>query len=316
MSTLQSSISTAAALIRQGAVVAFPTETVYGLGASALNAEAVARIFEIKGRPRFDPLIVHIAGLDQLSTVAAEIPGNARELIQRFWPGPLSIVLPKQTAIPDIVTAGLPTVAVRCPDHEVALRLIESAGVPIAAPSANVFGGISPTTAEHVRTQFGDRLSCILDAGPCRIGIESSVISFVDERPALLRHGGVSLEQITELIGPVAIATSEDAQPASPGQLSRHYAPSTPLDLIEGELPDPGSERVGLLTFQAPRTERDFAAVEILSVQGCMREAAANLFAALRRLDALALDRIIASAVPEVGLGRAIMDRLRRAACR
>lgn len=303
-----------AEIIRQGGLVAFPTETVYGLGANAFNADAVAKIFELKGRPRFDPLIVHIAEPAQIGALVAHVPQLARELIDRFWPGPLSLVLPKNDSVPDIVTAGLPSVAIRCPAHPVARRLIELAGSPIAAPSANLFCTVSPTTAQHVMDQFGDRLPHVIDGGPCPVGVESAVVSFLGKRPALLRPGGVSAEEIEAVIGSLEIATAGGSQPVSPGQLPRHYAPTTPLELTTAP-PRPGA-LVGLLTFGPPPSRSGFAAVEVLSERGCLREAAANLFAAMRRLDALGLDYIIARPLPEKGLGYAVMDRLRRAAAK
>ena len=313
MATEQEILS-AAEVIRDGGLVAFPTETVYGLGANALDADAVAQIFELKGRPRFDPLIVHVASPEKLPPLVERVPQLAMDLIARFWPGPLSLVLRKRDCVPDVVTAGMPSVAVRCPAHPIALRLIDAAGVPIAAPSANVFCAVSPTTAQHVVEQFGDRLSIVLDGGPCKVGVESTVVSFLDDQPVLLRPGGVTVEEIEDVIGPLKIATADGSQPLSPGQLPRHYAPSTPLVLTTAP-PRPGS-RVGLLAFGPPSSRTDFAAIEVLSERECVREAAANLFAAMRRLDALKLDYIVARPVPEVGLGQAIMDRLRRAAAR
>lgn len=309
-----SQIDFAARLIRQGELVAFPTETVYGLGANAFDANAVVRIFEMKGRPRFDPLIVHIAGPEALPSLARQIPDCVGELMSRFWPGPLSLVLPKQPKVPDIVTAGLPSVAIRCPAHEVARSLIERAGVPIAAPSANRFGCVSPTTAAHVAEQFGDQLKVILDAGPCQVGVESTVLSLVDERPVLLRPGGVPLEDLEAILGKVEIAGTDDISPSSPGQLSRHYSPGTRLILTDHPVDFEPGQRVGLLALDASQPESGFAVVEYLSQNGCLREAAANLFAAMRRLDAAGLDFLVARPIPEVGLGRAIMDRLRRAA--
>lgn len=309
-------IANAAGAIRQGGLVAFPTETVYGLGANALDAEAVAKIFEIKGRPRFDPLIVHVASADDVLPLVKHVPDTARVLIERFWPGPLSIVLPKRPLIPDIVTAGLPSVAVRCPSHAIARKLIETAGVPIAAPSANQFCSVSPTTAQHVVEQFGDRLSMILDGGPCDVGVESSVVSFFQDQPMLLRPGGVAAEEIEKLIGPLLIETNEADRPVAPGQFPRHYSPSTPLFLSTDVRPPRPAGRVGLLSFGKPMHADGFVAVEVLSERECLREAAANLFAAMRRLDAQQLDFIIACPVPEIGLGRAIMDRLRRAAAK
>jgi L-threonylcarbamoyladenylate synthase len=309
-----SEIQLAAKMIRDGGLVAFPTETVYGLGANALDANAVASIFEMKGRPRFDPLIVHVAGTADLMGLVENIPEMAQELIAKFWPGPLSVVLPKRALVPDIVTAGLASVAVRCPGHDVALRLISEAGVPIAAPSANRFGGVSPTSAAHVAEQFQHQLAHILDAGPCSIGVESTVVSFMEPQPLLLRPGGVTLEEIEAIIGPISIGKTDDVSPSSPGQLTRHYSPSTRLILTDDEDIAVHGERIGLLTLQAPTSRGQFEAVEVLSEKGCLREAATNLFAALRRLDLLPLDCIIARPVPAVGLGRAIMDRLQRAA--
>lgn len=309
--TTEEEIAAAAQTIRQGGLVAFPTETVYGLGANALNPDAVAQIFELKGRPRFDPLIVHISRPESLVTLVEQVPKQATELINRFWPGPLSIVLPKKVDVPDIVTAGLSNVAVRCPAHPLARRLIEAADVPIAAPSANVFCAVSPTTAQHVVDQFGGRLSHVLDGGPCEVGVESTVVSLSKGKPLLLRPGGVTVEELEEAIGPIGRAKPNGNKPASPGQLPRHYAPSTPL-MLSNVAPQPG-KRVGLLAFSAPAKDEGFEAIEILSDSESYREAATNLFAAMRRLDTLQLDYIVARPVAEVGLGHAIMDRLRRA---
>ncbi len=279
-------IIAAASMIRQGGLVAFPTETVYGLGANALDAAAVAGIFEVKGRPRFDPLIVHIAEPQQQMDVARSVPPRAMKLMEEFWPGPLSLVLEKQPHVPDIVTAGLSSVAIRCPAHDLARRLIQAAGVPVAAPSANRFGAVSPTTADHVVEQFGIEVPIVLDDGPCRIGVESTVISFVDSPdgcPTILRHGGIALEEIEDFVGSVRIRLHEESRPASPGQSLRHYSPTTRLVLSTDELPTDeatGTTRVGLLSFQRPISSYVFSATEVLSEQGCLREAAANLFAA------------------------------------
>ena len=306
-------ITRAAETIRQGELVAFPTETVYGLGANAYDASAVAKVFELKGRPRFDPLIVHVADPAILHELVEHVPPVALEIVSRFWPGPLSLVLPKRDCVPDIVTAGLPNVAVRCPAHPIARRFIEAAGVPIAAPSANRFCAVSPTTANHVADQFGDQLAQIIDGGPCEVGLESTVVSFVDEHPVLLRPGGVTVEELEAMVGPLQVVQDLEGQrPASPGQLPRHYAPSTPL-VLTTDRPREGM-KVGLLAFGTPDNISDYAAIESLSDQECLHEAAANLFAAMRRLDSLQLDYIAACPVPEVGIGSAIMDRLRRAA--
>jgi L-threonylcarbamoyladenylate synthase len=308
-------IRKAAEIIKKGGIVAFPTETVYGLGADAFNPIAVARVFEAKRRPYFDPLIVHVDHHIDLEKLVIEIPSNARKLIERFWPGPLTIVLLKREEVPDIVTAGLSTVAVRMPNHPMALSLIKLADCPIAAPSANPFGYLSPTTAEHVRDQLSDQIDFVLDGGPCEVGVESTIISFSEEKPRLLRPGGVSLEEIESVIGKVEINPNELEKPSAPGMLPRHYAPRTPivLDWDEKNLDIYKNKKIGLLAFQEPRNHLKFKSVEVLSKKGDLREAAANLFAAIRRLDALNLDLIVAESIPEIGLGRAIMDRLRRA---
>lgn len=308
-------ISRAAAILRAGGVVAFPTETVYGLGASAFDERAVARVFEIKGRPRFDPLIVHVSGLEAAAALAADIPPAVERLARRHWPGPLTLVLPKHPVVPDLVTAGLPTVAVRCPRHPVALELLREVGGPIAAPSANRFGGLSPTTAEAAAEQLGEGPDLILDGGPCAVGVESTIVAFEPDGPVMLRPGGLSLEEIEAEIGPVRIAPATDERPRAPGRLARHYAPRTPVRLMEDALPDDRTAaRSALLTLRAPPDAERYAAVEALSPAGDLREAAARLFAALRRLDAMGLDCIFAELMPETGLGRAINDRLRRAA--
>jgi L-threonylcarbamoyladenylate synthase len=309
-------VAAAADLIRRGQLVAFPTETVYGLGADATNAGAVARIFAAKARPSFDPLIVHIDRLDRLSAVASQVPRMAMTLAERFWPGPLTVVLPKTAAIPPIVTAGLASVAVRVPDHDVARALLAAADTPIAAPSANPFGYVSPTTAAHVESQLGD-LPLILDGGPCRIGVESTIVSFVGPVPTLLRPGGIGLEDIERCIG--AVRRGEDtAQPLAPGQLPRHYAPRLPIAIVDALHDVPLAERAGAaLLLPMPMAGTDgFAHVETLSADGALTAMAANLFAALRRLDGGSYGRVYAVAVPESGLGRAIMDRLRRASAR
>ncbi len=334
-------IQKAAQIIQEGGLVAFPTETVYGLGADALNPYAVAEIFEVKNRPTFDPLIVHVADVRQAEILVLKFPSAALKLIEKFWPGPLTVVLPKSSMVPDIVTSSLPNVAIRVPNHPLALELIRESGRPIAAPSANLFGQVSPTTAEHVRQSFGGKIGMILDGGPCLVGVESTVISFVDKEPVLLRPGGAPLEEIQSLIGPVRIAAQtpgkpplargpqaegqalgvpgQGAQPQNgpgllaPGQLENHYAPHTPL-VLGGSLESlPKGKRIGWLGLQAPADPGLFAALEVLSDHQDLREAAANLFAAIRRLDEKNLDVIWALPVPDQGLGRAINDRLAKA---
>lgn len=312
----------AAAALRAGGLVAFPTETVYGLGARAHDAAALARIFEAKRRPFFDPLILHVADRAQFdSLIAPETRRDARAriLMERFWPGPLTLVLPKAADVPDLATSGLPTVAVRMPAHPVALDLIRAAGFPLAAPSANPFGRLSPTAAAHVQAHFAGGIELILDGGPCAVGVESSIVSLAGGTATLLRAGGVPREAIEAAIGPLAAGPATAARPQAPGQLPGHYAPRTPLRIlaIDGAAAPPASpeagKRTGYLAFRGVPAG-PYAAAEILSPRGDLREAAANLFAALHRLDAAGLDGILAEAVPEEGLGAAIMDRLRKAA--
>lgn len=317
-------IDEAVALLRSGEAVAFPTETVYGLGANALDPVAVARIFAIKDRPRFDPLIVHVASPDELRGLVTEEDAadpRVATLVERFWPGPLTLVLGKSDVVPGIVTAGLDTVGVRMPDHPVALALLRATGFPLAAPSANRFGGVSPTRAEHVAMQLAGRVRLVLDGGPSRVGVESTVLLLAGGRSTLLRPGGLPLEAIEDAIGRVQIPEAAEARSLSPGRASSHYAPRAPLVLAEpGATPRSEGRRVGLLAADdagratAESVGGPFAVVAVLSPTGDPVEAAARLFDALHELDALDLDGIVAQPVAEDGLGRAVMDRLRRAA--
>jgi L-threonylcarbamoyladenylate synthase len=307
-------LTEAAGILRAGGLVAIPTETVYGLAANALDARACAAIFEAKQRPWFDPLIVHIADAADLERLCRPIDDRARRAVERFWPGPLTLVLPKTDAVPELVTSGLPTVAVRMPAHPVARELIRLAGVPLAAPSANLFGRLSPTTAEHVREQLGDRVKVVIDGGPCAIGVESTIVDLSGPAPVLLRPGGVPVEELAAVVGELRPAAPVTERPTAPGQLASHYAPRTRLIVVRGDARPDVVGRVGLLAYRRPANAEAYAAVETLSASGDPREAAANLFAGLHRLDAAGLDVIHAEALPEVGLGRAIMDRLRRAA--
>ena len=303
-------IAGAAQRLREGGLVGFPTETVYGLGADAGNDRAVARIFEAKGRPRFNPLIIHVADLARAEEIVV-FEDRARGLAARFWPGPLSIVLPRRAAAPVslLAGAGLDTLAVRVPANQTALALIEAARVPVAAPSANPAGGVSPTRAEHVAAALGGAVDLILDGGPCAVGMESTVIDLTGDRPVLLRPGGITQEDLEAALGPLATAAGAPATPRSPGRLASHYAPRLPLRI------DAASVRAdeALLSFGAHRLS-GFAAECNLSPGGDLVEAAANLFAMLRALDRPDFTGIVAMPVPETGLGRAIMDRLRRAA--
>ena len=307
-------------LLRRGELVALPTETVYGLAACALNPIAVAKIFEAKERPRFDPLIVHLPNRDWLRRIA-ELPAGDRQLIlklaDKLWPGPLTMVLPKCELVPDIVTAGLDTVAVRLSAHPVFAEIVGELNEPLAAPSANRFGRISPTTAQHVLDELDGRIPLIIDAGQTEHGVESTIVAIGDSKIAILRRGPITHEQLSEFGEVDSVVTTSKI--SSPGQLPSHYAPKTPLHLLsnaEDFFPQK-SQRVGLLAWSgAARGAQAFAAVRNLSDRGNLREAAANLFRYLRELDGLGLDLIVAQRVPSRGLGAAIIDRLERASHR
>ena len=312
-------VAHAARLLREGKLVSFATETVYGLGANALDVNAVARVFAVKNRPHFDPLIVHIAERAWLPRLVTSWPEVAERLATKFWPGPLTLVLPKTVLVPDLVTSGLPSVAVRMPSHPLALELLRLADVPVAAPSANPFGQLSPTRAEHVADRLGDQIDYLLDGGPCSVGVESTVLLLEsDGTVRLLRPGGVALEEIEALIGPLSqrshTTTANNQAAPSPGLLPQHYAPRTPLVVVNDIAKWTSPERCGLLTLQSHPAAHRFAAAEVLSASGNLTEAAANFFAALRRLDAARVERIIAEPLPNRGLGVALNDRLTRAA--
>jgi L-threonylcarbamoyladenylate synthase len=304
MAEIGNDILKAKAVLEDGGLVAVPTETVYGLAGNALNAEAVAKIFSVKGRPHFDPLIVHVPDLENVRRYVTEIPDKARKLAEKFWPGPLTMLFHKKDIIPDLVTSGLPTVGIRCPDHDLTRHLLRILPFPLAAPSANPFGYVSPTTAYHVDEQLGSRIPYILDGGPCRVGIESTIIGFEEDIPVVYRLGGLSLEQIENVIG---------KNPKAPGQLKSHYAPGKKVVIgkIEELLQQYPAHCSGILTFQ-----QDFNSPYqfILSISGSTEEAAQHLFTALRAFDKMPVDVILAELVPDDGLGRAINDRLRRAA--
>ncbi|HTB34866.1 MAG TPA: L-threonylcarbamoyladenylate synthase [bacterium] len=316
-------LAEAVAILRQGGLVAMPTETVYGLAADAFNAAACARIFEVKARPTFDPLIVHLASAGWLDRVADVDGLGARvdlveRLVARFWPGPLTLVLPKAAAIPGIVTSGLDSVAVRVPAHPVALELLRALDRPLAAPSANRFGELSPTKPQHVLLGLGAAVPLILDGGPCSVGVESTIVDLSGPEPRLLRPGGLPREVIEEVLGfslPSGPAVLE--RPLAPGQLASHYAPGTPLRLLaKAAAVDSGAEGVGLLSFTGAPGHHHYGAVEVLSPDGSLAEAAARLFDCLHRLDGRRLERIDAEPVPAQGLGLAIMDRLQKASAK
>jgi L-threonylcarbamoyladenylate synthase len=298
-------IASAAALLAAGEVVALPTETVYGLGAAALDPVACARIFEVKERPLSDPLIVHLPSREWLDRVAVVSP-MAFRLAEKFWPGPLTLVLPRLGTVPDLVTAGQNTVAVRMSSHPVFSAVLQAYGKPVAAPSANRFGRISPTSAGDVVAELGGRIPLVIDGGPCEHGIESTIVLVRDSELHILRNGPVTGEDLA----PFGTLRGGIAGISAPGGLAGHYAPRTPL-VIGKPIPSP---RAGLLSWES--SGDGFAHVEYLSKSRDFREAAANLYGAMRRLDAAGLELIIAEPVPESGLGRAIMERLKKAAAR
>jgi L-threonylcarbamoyladenylate synthase len=304
-------------VLRGGGLVAFPTETVYGLGANALDARAVAGIFAAKQRPSFDPLIVHLGSVDDLEPLVGALTTQVSLLATAFWPGPLTLVVPRPAQVPGIVTSGLDTLAVRVPDHDVAHRLIAAAGTPVAAPSANPFGRLSPTRAEHVMAGLDGRIDVVLDGGPTRWGLESTIVDARGSRPVVLRLGAVPVEALADVAGGVDVRTVAGGRPATPGALPSHYAPGVPLQLLTAEGTSEEKARLAVLAFRSV-PGAGWGAAEVLSSRGDMVEAAAGLFEALHRLDAAARDHgllaIVAELLPEEGLGRVVNDRLRRAA--
>jgi len=308
--------NSAVELLRQGEAVALPTETVYGLAADALNPIAVAKIFEAKERPRFDPLIIHLPDPGWLEKVADPLKQDRQlvsSLAEKFWPGPFTMVLPKRDIIPEIVTAGLETVAVRISAHPIFSEIVSAFGKPLSAPSANRFGRISPTTAKHVLDELNGHIPLIIDGGPTTHGIESTIVAVYDGKIDILRRGPITSEQLSKF-GEVGIATVLE-KISVPGQLPSHYAPKTPLRIVDNlkSFTPMTNERCALLAWTPIKNDERFVAIRNLSRQQHLREAAANLFRYLRELDALDVDLIVAERVPGEGLGGAILDRLQRA---
>lgn len=318
-------IERAAEFIRAGEVVAFPTETVYGLGANALSPSSVRKIFAVKRRPLDNPLIIHVARAEQVEALVEEIPPAADRLIQSFWPGPLTLILRKLPSVPEEATAGLETLAVRMPDHRVALELIEVSSTPIAAPSANLSGRPSSTRAEHVIEDFYSRIACIIDSGQCRIGVESTVAMVRGDKIVILRPGGISREEMERATGkPVeyhrlVIEAGGEEKPVSPGMKYRHYAPRAELWLVPGEklvqVVKEALERSGRVGVIA-RREKDIPGALLYKAGTGIEEYSSNLFSALRSLDSKRMEIIVAEAVEEVGMGMAAMNRLKKAATR
>ena len=316
MSIISTDISKAITLLNNEELVAIPTETVYGLAGNIYSEKAIKAIFKTKERPFFNPLIVHIPSINHLDTVATDIPEKAMQLANAFWPGSLTLVLKKKSNIPDLITAGKDTVAVRVPNHTLTLKLLESLDFPLAAPSANPFGSISPTTANHVANYFKDSIKMVLDGGVCKNGIESTIVGFENNQPVIYRLGSISIEAIETVVGNVSIKNKKEINPDAPGMLERHYAPSTQTILttnVQDEIKKYPNKRIGLLTFET-FIESDVIEKQIvLSESGNLNEATANLYSALHTLDHEKLDVIIAERCPDFGLGKSINDRLQRA---
>jgi L-threonylcarbamoyladenylate synthase len=306
-------IELTAKLLKEGKLVAIPTETVYGLAANALDAQAVIKIFEAKNRPTFDPLIVHTFALSEVEKFVKYIPEKARILAEKFWPGPLTLLLEKKEIIPDIVTSGLPTVGIRIPNHPLTLQLLKNLDFPIAAPSANPFGYVSPTSAQHVFDQLGEKIDYILDGGSCKVGVESTIIGFENDIPTVYRLGGLVIEDIEKLIGKVAIKLNTSSNPISPGMLKSHYSPLKELIYgnIDSLLEKHKGKKIGVISFYKKYPCYNI----VLSENKSLNEAAEHFFAAIRQMDANEnVDIIICETFPEEGIGRALNDRLKRAA--
>lgn len=308
------SVEEAARLLKQGEVVAIPTETVYGLAGNAFESKALAKIFAAKERPTFDPLIVHISDISQMADIAKDIPEEAYQLAKAFWPGPLTMILPKKDCIPDLCTSGLPSVAVRFPSHPVAQAIINASGLPLAAPSANLFKHVSPTTAEHVAAQLSDRIAGIVDGGPCQVGVESSIVSLTGNVPTVLRPGAITPEMVKKVLGRVAIkeSTSKPGEAMqAPGQCDTHYRPQVPLYF--GEVPANAVLPENTVRIAFGNYQGVIPAAVNLSATGDMTEATAKLYAYMHDLDDPKYDLILVDPIPNQGIGMALNDRLKRA---
>ncbi|NNC45616.1 MAG: threonylcarbamoyl-AMP synthase [Winogradskyella sp.] len=304
------------ALLNNNEVVAIPTETVYGLAACIDSDATVEQIFRLKSRPHYNPLIVHIHHIDQLNNLAVDIPENALQLAEVFWPGPLTLLLKKGPQVSDLITAGKPTIAVRMPNHPLTIELLKGLKAPIAAPSANPFTGISPTSAEHVYQYFKGKIKAVLDGGPCEVGLESTIVGFDGETAVIYRKGGISINRIESVIGEVSyIRKTKSTKIVAPGMLDKHYSPKTKLILtksLEKELSKHLNKKVGVITL-SPYFKSDIALCTALSATGNLDEAASQLYATLHFMDTQNLDIIIAEIMPETDLGVTINDRLKRA---
>jgi L-threonylcarbamoyladenylate synthase len=313
---ITTNLNKAKKILEENELIALPTETVYGLAGNAFSEIAIKKIFELKKRPFYNPLIVHLKSAACINDIAIKIPESAMLLADKFWPGPLTLVLKKQDHISDLITAGKKTVALRVPNHPLALDLLNTLDFPLVAPSANPFGSISPTTATHVFNYFGEKLEVILDGGECEKGLESTIIGFENDQPILYRRGAIAIEDIEKMVGKLSITTNNDKSPSAPGMLSRHYAPQTDTyvtDDVQGLLKSFEGKKIGLLLFKNQLEHNNINQQEILSNSGDLEEAAKNLYAAMHSLDQSNLDVIIAERLPDEGLGKTINDKLERA---
>jgi len=315
MSIISKDIQKAIRLLTNDELVAIPTETVYGLAGNIFSEKAIHKIFATKKRPFFNPLIVHVASVNALKDIVAEIPEKAKLLAEAFWPGSMTLVLKKSSKIPDLITASKDTVAVRVPNHAVTLELLEKLPFPLAAPSANPFGSISPTKPLHVENYFKEQIKMVLDGGNCKNGIESTIIGFENDNPIIYRLGALAIEDIEAVVGKISIENKEENSPDAPGMLARHYAPTTKTILVTdvaGEVEKNKSKKIGILVFK-DSLSNDAVTEIVLSNKGLLEEAAANLYDAMHALDHQNLEVIIAEKLPNYGLGKSMNDRLQRA---
>ena len=309
-------VEKAIALLNDQQIIAIPTETVYGLAGSIYSDKAIKQIFELKKRPQYNPLIVHIHSANQLNTLVRAVPEKAKILAKKFWPGPLTLILDKQPQISDLITGGKDTVAVRIPDHPVAIELLKRLDFPLAAPSANPFGSISPTKPEHVIKYFGNNLKMVLNGGVCEKGIESTIVGFKNDEPLLYRLGSISIEDIESVVGKIKLNNYKEGLPIAPGMLLRHYAPNTKtilVDKIDDSVKEFSTMKIGAISFTNTPIDSTIQHKKVLSPKGDLHEAAANLYNTLHEFDKMQLDLIVAERFPNRGIGRSINDRLERA---
>ena len=316
MIKISKDINLAINILKDDGIIGFPTETVYGLAGNIYSEKAINTIFETKQRPKFNPLIVHISNINDLDKIAIDIPEKAFKLGNYFWPGSLTLLLKKHPSISDLITAGKSTVAVRIPNHKMALSILDAIDFPLAAPSANPFGSISPTRAQHVADYFPSQLKAVLDGGECENGIESTIVGFEEEKVIIYRLGAIAVEEIEAVVGKTENYISNDVAPSAPGMLKKHYAPKTNFiltDDVEKEIANYQNFKIGVLSFYKQYTSKSILSIKVLSKDKNLKEASKNLYAAMHELDKENLDIIIAEKFIDVGLGKSINDRLTRA---